>query len=151
MSIKVEECYDMNVVIPLVEGLFREIVVGFDSFCTEEKQSFFEGLQKGQIKHKAFVAYNEVNKPIGCLTLASSLSFFSRGEYGIINELWVKPEYRSKGVGLELIKAAVDTSKTFGWKRIDVATPLGEEWSRTVEFYKSNDFERCGNKLRIWL
>ncbi len=150
MSITVERCEDMNIIFPLVENLFREIIPGFKSLKAEQKESFLNTKQNNSIKHQSFVAYDG-EKAIGFLNIATSLSLFARGEYGIINELWTQSNYRSQGVGLQLLQASFDYAKASGWKRLDVAAPIDNVWKRTIRFYEKNDFAKCGIKLRKWL
>jgi len=85
---------------------------------------------------------------VAFFTLTESFSFFAHGQYGIIKELWVKPEFRSQGVGGQVLQMIKDLAKEKGWERIDVSAPIAEEWSRSAEFYKKYGFVSTGKKLR---
>jgi len=46
-----------------------------------------------------------------------------RGEYGVIDELYVRPEYRGRNIERELLDEAVAISQRQGWVRLDVTGP----------------------------
>ena len=81
---------------------------------------------------------------VGFGALCESHSLYAEGSFGIIQEFYVMPEYRSKGVGRTLINEIVEFSKGKGWKRLELCTPPIPEFNRTVDFYKSNGFEITG-------
>ena len=48
--------------------------------------------------HWAWVARDAASAPAAFFTLAEAFAIFARGRYGIINELWVRPDVRRNGV-----------------------------------------------------
>lgn len=88
------------------------------------------------------------NKTIGIVTLQESFAFYADGRYGVINELYVLPEHRSKGVGQLLLEEVVKIGQKKGWKRIGVTAPPGDNWKRSVNFYERNGFVFTGPKLK---
>jgi len=81
---------------------------------------------------------------VGFGALCESHSLYAEGSFGIIQEFYVTPEYRSNGVGKALLNKIVEFSKMKGWKRLELCTPPVPEFNRTVDFYKSNGFEITG-------
>ena len=81
---------------------------------------------------------------VGFGALCESHSLYAEGTFGIIQEFYVMPEYRSKGVGKNLISEIVKFSRNKGWKRLELCTPPVPEFKRTVDFYKTNGFEITG-------
>ena len=81
---------------------------------------------------------------IGFGSICESHSLYAEGAFGIIQEFYVEPEYRSKNVGKELLQAIIEFSKAKEWKRLELCTPPIPEFNRTVEFYQSNGFEITG-------
>lgn len=81
---------------------------------------------------------------VGFGAMCESHSLYAEGVFGIIQEFYVIPEYRSKKVGKSLIKEIVYFAKEKGWKRLELCTPPIPEFNRTVDFYKSNGFEITG-------
>jgi GNAT superfamily N-acetyltransferase len=106
--------------------------------------------QQWQTDTPAHWAYKivEDKQAVAFFTLAESFSFFAHGHYGIINELWVAPEYRSKGVGGKVLTSIKALARENNWHRIDVSAPPFEEWTKTFEFYKKYGFIHTGKKLK---
>ena len=98
-----------------------------------------------------FAARSAANELYGILTLVQSFAIYANGPYGIINEMYVPPEHRSRGVGSRLLDAAKDFGRAKGWSRIDVTTPEAERWARTRRFYEKEGFVFTGPKLKFLL
>jgi ribosomal protein S18 acetylase RimI-like enzyme len=91
----------------------------------------------------------KLNKNIvGVITIQEAFAFYAGGKYGIINELYIKPKFRSRGFGKFLIKETIKIAKEKNWKRIDVTAPPENKWKRTKEFYIRNGFQFTGPKLK---
>jgi GNAT superfamily N-acetyltransferase len=100
--------------------------------------------------HWAFRARDE-GETVAFFTLAESFAFFAHGAYGILNELWVAPDSRSRGVGSEVIDFCVEFARGRGWRRIDVSAPPMAQWDRTFAFYEKRGFILTGRKLKYVL
>ena len=81
---------------------------------------------------------------VGFASLCESHSLYAEGTFGIIQELYVLPEWRSKSMGRELIAKAKEFAKSRQWKRLELCTPPVPEFDRTVSFYCDNGFEITG-------
>lgn len=98
---------------------------------------------------KFILLFLKMNKNIvGVITIQEAFAFYAGGKYGIINELYIKPNFRSKGFGEILIKETIKIGKDKNWKRIDVTAPPENKWKRTEEFYIKNGFQYTGPKLK---
>lgn len=88
---------------------------------------------------------------VGVITVSRSASIYAGGYFGVIEELYVKPEYRSNFIGKRLLDCAIEFAKSQEWPRLEVSTPEGEEWWRTVEFYRREGFSgsSTGERLKI--
>ena len=95
--------------------------------------------------------YAELFGPICLATLAESFSFFARGHYGIINELWVRSDARSRGAGARMIEHCAELGRKRGWRRIDVSAPADSKWDRSFEFYRKRGFLLTGRKLKYMI
>jgi GNAT superfamily N-acetyltransferase len=102
-------------------------------------------------KYQVLVAKNDRDEIIGILTLSVNFAIYANGEYGVIDEMYVDPAYRSKGVGALLVEAACVIGRKAGWNRIDVTAPESEGWERTRQFYEKQGFKFTGPKLKILL
>ena len=81
---------------------------------------------------------------IGFGALCESHSLYAEGSFGIVQEFYVLPEYRSQNVGQRLIDELVNFAKNKKWTRLELCTPPVPEFERSVAFYKDNGFEITG-------
>lgn len=88
------------------------------------------------------------DEPIGVMTLYECAAIYAGGKFGVISELYVRPEMRSKGVAEQLLDHAQQEALARGWKRIEVGAPRQPDWHRTLNFYLRNGFEEVGPRLR---
>lgn len=95
--------------------------------------------------YKVIAAFDE-NKIVGFGSLCESHSLYAEGAFGIIQEFYVMPNYRSKDIGKELISEIVRFAKSKKWKRLELCTPPLPEFNRTVAFYRANGFEITGGR-----
>lgn len=67
--------------------------------------------------------------------------------YGFLEDVFVEEEFRSKGVGGELVKAVIDEAKVRGCYKL-VGTSRNSR-SEVHEFYKKLGFEDYGKEFRM--
>ena len=96
--------------------------------------------------HSTLLAMDE-DEAVGIITLSESISLYAGGRIGVVNELYVVPEYRSEGVGKILLDAAKNLGEERGWVRLDVTTP-GDEFARTLRFYEREGFISIGPRYK---
>ena len=106
-------------------------------------------LRESGDRFAAFLAVGHDGEPVGVATLTEAVAAYAQGRYGIISELYVAPDYRSRGVGKLLLDAVAAFGRRRGWRRVDVTAPPEARWERTVEFYQQNGFVFTGPKLRL--
>lgn len=94
-----------------------------------------------------FMAFDG-EKPIGVITIVEALAIYTQGVYGVINELYVEPVYRSSGIGKLLVGAVWNYGANQPWSRIEVGAPTPDYWQRTVDFYEREGFIQVGPKLK---
>lgn len=87
---------------------------------------------------------------VGFGAICESHSLYAEGKFGIIQEFYVLPEYRSKDVGKSLLQEIIKLANENSWKRLELCTPPIPEFERTVDFYSSNGFEITGGyKMKL--
>lgn len=139
ISFRIADPSDTGSVAILLAALFEEVEHMLDA---EAIAGIFPAIDEDD-SHSTLLALNEDDDVVGILTLAECLSIYAGGKFGVINELYVVPEYRSEGVGKMLLDEAKDLAEARNWKRLEVTTP-GDEFSRTLHFYEREGFYKIG-------
>lgn len=89
---------------------------------------------------------------VGFASVYGSRAIYAEGIFGTIPELYVRPEYRQRGIGKKLIEALRELGKQRGWKRLEVTTPPLPEFQGTLAFYEREGFAVTGGrKLQLGL
>ena len=70
----------------------------------------------------------------------------TRGRYAVIQEMFVEPGYRSTGVGMDVLKFALDHAVANGCGTVELGTPYHGE--RQIQFYSRAGFTEVGARLR---
>lgn len=83
--------------------------------------------------------------------MCESYALYAEGAFGILQEFYVQPQYRSQAVGQGLVDQIKKFAKTKSWTRIELCTPPVPEFERTVDFYMENGFERTGGYKMKWV
>jgi ribosomal protein S18 acetylase RimI-like enzyme len=140
----------------LVGELLQEIMdrIGIDVFhfdLEETKARLAEFIE--QEKNFVFVAQdNENGELIGFVTVYEGFALYAEGAFGTMAELYVRPSYRSHGIGKMLTQTVKDFGDKKGWKRLEVTTPPLPQFDATLSFYQREGFEISGGrKLKIVL
>ena len=71
--------------------------------------------------YSVIAAFDE-NEIVGFGALCESRSLYAEGTFGIVQEFYVMPNYRSQNVGKELIKEIVNFAKSESWKKLGLCT-----------------------------
>jgi GNAT superfamily N-acetyltransferase len=139
ITFRIADESDTDSVANLLAALFEEVEGSPDA---EEIAGIFAEMEADD-SHSTLLALDEDEDIVGILTMVECLSISAGGKYGVINELYVVPEYRSEGVGKMLIDEAKDLIESRDWKRLELTTP-GDEFSKTLRFYEREGFYKIG-------
>ncbi len=88
------------------------------------------------------------NELVGLISLVEATAIYAGGKFGIVNELWVKSAFRSKGIGRQLLSCAEQVKRNKGWSRLELSTPDEARWQRTITFYLKEGFIITGKKMK---
>lgn len=154
MIIRTATAQDVPMVAEMVGELLAEIMAAigeqafnFDLAATVERLEAFIS----QEKYFVFVAWDG-DAPAGLVALYESYALYAEGAFGTIPEFYVRPAYRSKELGLQLLSAAKAFGRSRGWKRLEVTTPPLPQFDRTLAFYQREGFAISGGrKLKVTL
>ena len=146
---------DSHALAVMVGGLLDEIMSATGShafnFNLEETTARLKGFIE-QGRYFVLKAHDGVGVVAGFVALYESYALYAEGVYGTIPELYVRPEFRSLGIGRRLVEGAKAYGVERGWARIEVTTPPLPEFDRTLAFYEREGFAVSGGrKLRVLL
>jgi GNAT superfamily N-acetyltransferase len=134
---------------PLVGALLGEImaVIGEQafSFSLDEATVLLRELL-GQGKYSVLVARTESGEIAGFVSMYESFALYAQGAFGTIAEFYVRPEFRSQGLGRCLSERAKEFGRARGWRRLEVTTPPLPQFGRTVGFYEREGFSVTGGR-----
>jgi GNAT superfamily N-acetyltransferase len=153
MKISVDRLTDQDsvVVFDWVLRLLNELGEEGEELGTLASQKVLRDWHASRDRFDVFIARNESKEIVGILTLSETFAIYANGNYGVIDEMYVAPEFRSQGVGALLVDAAKEFGRGKGWTRIDVTAPESERWDRTRRFYEKQGFVFTGPKLKFLL
>jgi len=98
----------------------------------------------------ALLVAEEDERVVGVLAASWQYAIHVPGRYGTIQDLWVHPEWRSRSLGRELIRALVREASEAGVPRLEVGLPQESfaNLGATERFYRENDFQPLGPRMR---
>lgn len=139
---------DAPVIATLVGDLLQEIVTaiktpafGFSLADTEARARAW--LEDG--RYTVLLA-RDGDDVAGLLTLSECRALYAEGRFGIIPELYVRPDRRSQGVGGRLVEEAKRVARSNGWARLEVTTPPLPQFDRSLAFYERQGFAVSGGR-----
>lgn len=141
---------DASVLAEMVGELLNEImqaihVQAFHFNHAETSHRVREFLE--QRKYHVFIARDSASHhELGFIAMYESYALYAEGAFGAIPELYVKPEFRSCGIGKRLLEEAKAYAKNRGWKRLEVTTPPLPEFEKTLKFYEQEGFSITGGR-----
>lgn len=147
IAIKPAEPDDAAVLAELVGELLQEIDATGSAefhFNREEAQARAEDFLKRGV-YFAFIAWEDA-QAVGLICLCESRALYAEGDFGTLAELYVRPAWRSQGIGALLLDAAKKFGASRAWKRLEVTTPPLPLFQRTLEFYQEHGFAIAGGR-----
>lgn len=142
---------DAATVIRLVTELLRELGAEGRDFAAMDPGTLAAALvsEWARGRFAAFLAHTSDGVPVGVLTLSVGFALYAGGEYGVIDEMYVRPEHRGAGVGRALLEYARSVGTAESWKHLDVTAPEDDRAEQARGFYESQGFHFVGAKLRL--
>lgn len=121
------------------------------NFDLEETTARVKGfIEKG--RYYVLMARDSGGAELGFVALYECYAPYAEGVFGTIPELYVRPGFRSQGIGRLLVEGAKNYGVEQGWRRIEVTTPPLPQFARTLAFYEREGFAVSGGrKLRVLL
>ncbi len=134
---------DRDAVVNLVRKLLAELGGSPPSAdaIAEVYDRFTDGGDAG------FVALGETGCEIAAVCTVSFVEAMrSSGRYAIIQEMFVERPQRSTGIGMEVLRFALDQAVSRGCRMVELGTPFHGD--RQIQFYQRAGFTNVGARLR---
>ena len=90
------------------------------------------------------------NEPVGAVGLLRADLFSRQDLFPWMADLFVKPEYRSRGIGSALQDFILEKAKQLGYGTIYLYTPLVGYYEKKGWEYMGDEMERDGEIVRIY-
>lgn len=149
MVIERAEISQVNLIIKLLKELYIELGEEEGAILFLNAELIKDVLESKQTE--IYLVFNHNKEAIGIATLTECQSIYAGGKYGLIDEMYIEPGYRSKSIGSLIIENIKRIGNAKQWKRIDVTAPTEERWKRTIGFYEKCGFVFTGPKLKLIL
>ena len=143
LNVRLAAASDEAEAVKLVGGLLVEL--GGAPLPPEEVSPVFHDLIADG--DAGFIVVGEAE---GRLCAVCTVSFLqtlrTRGRYAIIQEMFVDPDVRSTGIGMDVLRFALDHAVASGCSLVELGTPA--QGVRQIQFYKRAGFTEVGARLR---
>lgn len=138
---------DVEGVATAVESLLAEL--GGRSPARPELEAETRALLEDREDGSVLIAEAD-GKIVGVLSASWQRAIHVPGVYATIQDLWVDEDWRSRGVGAELVEAIASQARTRGVSRLEVGLPRETfaAIASTESFYRRNGFEPLGPRMR---
>jgi GNAT superfamily N-acetyltransferase len=141
---------DAPAIVSMVGELLHEIMAAIDSkvfgFDPAETEARARAWMTDRL-YTVLVAHKDgESTAIGFLALYESFALYAEGAFGTIPELYVRPNFRSQGVGARLVAGAKQYATAKRWTRLEVTTPPLPQFDRTLAFYARQGFSISGGR-----
>ena len=143
MQVRLASIRDRDEAVRLVRALLTEL--GGNPPPLEDLIPVYEGLVSND--GSGFVVIGEdVRRVVAVCTVSFLDSLRTTGRYAIIQEMYVDPERRSTGVGMEVLRLALEHAVANGCQTVELGTPYHGD--RQIQFYRRAGFTEVGARLR---
>jgi GNAT superfamily N-acetyltransferase len=134
--------------IELTEEISARLGVRHFALSRERTERLLRQLLGGH-QYTALIAVDGEERA-GFVGLSQGWALYAEGAIGTVQELFVAPRQRERGLGTALLEAAVALAHRRGWQRLEVCTPPLPEFERSLSFYQRHGFEITGGrKMKI--
>jgi GNAT superfamily N-acetyltransferase len=153
VRIDIAQEHEIETVLALVEELLAELGEEGQEFAAVDRDRLERDVRRNLASSGSWgrfiplLATDDEGMPLGVLTLSEGFAIYAGGAYGVIDEMYVRPPYRSQGIGTRLVEEAMTIARCRRWFRVDVTAPEGDDEAPAVRFYEKMGFEFTGKKL----
>ena len=144
LSIEVAQPHEVYAILELMEELLMELEderveipwVNREKLHADIRRNLDTeaGTRSGPGQLLAVLAKDPSGVAVGVLTLVQSFALYAGGEYGVIDEMYVRPEYRGQDIERQLLDEAVAIATRRKWFHLDITGREGDRNERAARF-----------------
>ena len=144
LSIEVAQPHEVYAILELIEELLMELEdegvdipwVNREKLHSDIRRSLNTeaGLDRSPGRLLAILAKDQNGVAVGMLTLTQTFALYAGGEYGVIDEMYVRPEYRGQDIERQLLDEAVAVATRRKWFHLDITGREGDRAERAARF-----------------
>lgn len=134
---------DKTIILDLMQNQFVEHEIGYSS---DALSAAIEEMLK-KVELGLFLVARDEDKVTGIAAISFAWTLEHGGKSAWLDELYVLPEYREKGIGSALIESAINALKREGCAAIDLE--VEEDHRRAERLYERKGFEKL--KRNRWV
>ena len=142
-EIRLLRTQEIDAAVDLFSRQLREHQLSTD---LSQVRSVIEQITKNSRLGFVLVAFAKNGRPVGIALGCAFLGIEHRGMSGWLEELYVLPEFRKRGVGSLLIAEFIRVASELGWRAIDLEIDSGH--GQAASLYKGHGFHRL-NRSRF--
>lgn len=152
-TIDVAQENDGDAVLALVAELLQELGAEGREYVGSETRKVRADLTThlASGSYVTLLARDNAGEAVGVITISQAFAIYAGGEYGVIDEMYVRPAHRGHGIGRQLLARAVELASERGWGRLSVTAPQGDIERIAARFYERHGFSQSGEKLQLLL
>lgn len=128
---------DTNALIVLLNELFTQDIE-FEPDYNKQKAGLERILDNSEIGDILVLTDN--NKIIGMVSILYSISTALGGKVGLLEDMIIDKNWREKGLGTQLLNAAIEYSRENGCLRLTLLTDFNNETA--IKFYRKSGFKK---------
>jgi GNAT superfamily N-acetyltransferase len=103
-------------------------------------------------EYAIYIASTPRGHPLGFLTLFESQANHISDPFGTVAELYVRPEYRRRGIGHWLLEQAKSHARSHRWTSLQLAMPASVQPGGALAFFERKRFaDAGGRKMKLAL
>jgi GNAT superfamily N-acetyltransferase len=137
--------------LPAVIALLRDFYTEDGSACDGQAEAALRALLENPGFGRVFLIFEEGGRAIGYLVVAFGYSLEFRGRDAFVDELYVAPPHRGRGLGREALRVAEDCCREAGVRALHLEVRPDNTKARRLyagEGYADRDYYLMTKKLR---
>ena len=97
-------------------------------------------------EYVVLIARSPRGHPLGFITLFEHQAHYLGDPFGMVAELYVRPEYRRRRIAHRLMEQAKSHARSHRWKHLQLAMPAPVQLGEALTFFERERFVNAGDR-----